>query len=77
MIIRKSSSESNKKTSRRSSHDSEISFEETADHVRRASNLSSYAEYTESDCENDLVDSDEIDGSNKENFKSEVSYREN
>lgn len=74
-MIRQLSSESNKRPSRRNSQhdcDSEVSFDELAEHVSRPSNLSSYAEYTESDGE---AISDEIEGENKENFKNEVNFK--
>lgn len=72
-MIRQSSSESNKKSSRRNSQhdcDSEASFE-AAEPVSRPSNLSSYAEYTESDGEGEIMISDEVEEENKVSFSHE------
>jgi hypothetical protein len=67
---RQSSSESNKKSSRQSSQDCDSEASDVAEQISRPSNLSSYAEYTESDGDEDVVNSD-VDG-NRQNIKNEV-----
>lgn len=64
-MIRQYSNESNKRTSRRSSQhdcDSEVSIDGGTENSSRPSNISSYAEYTESDGE-------EEDSSSEINFE--------